>query len=163
MQQLFLVFTTIGSLTTHVRRAHYIAMIWIKASGSHPCLPSLTEFDWTIDATTKRFDPVRCLHPPAPEAMMKLVKCGCKKGCTGNCSCRNNKIPCTESKLQRLGFLPRNSLHLQICVAPLMKFFLHPCSGTSTMYWRNSFLRLKKPHISSVRVLTIDLYLWPIL
>ena len=52
-------------------------MIWIKASESHPCLPSPTEFGWTLDATTKRFDPVRCLQPPAPEAMMKLVKCGC--------------------------------------------------------------------------------------
>ena len=101
--------TTIGSPTTHVRRAHYIVGIWNKASESHPCLPSLTEFDWTLDATTKPFDPVRCFYPPAPEAMMKLVKCGCKIGCTGNCSCQNNKIPCTESKLQRLGFLPRNS------------------------------------------------------
>ena len=88
--------TTIGSLTPHVRRAHYIVVIWIKASESHPCLPYPTEFGWTLDATTKRFDPVRCLHPPASEAMMKLVKCGCKKECTGNCSCRNNKIPCTE-------------------------------------------------------------------
>ena len=86
-----------------------IILLLIKASESPPCLPYLTEFDWTLDATTTRFDPVRCLHPPAPEAIMKLVKCGCKKGCTGNCSCRNNKIPCTESKLQRLGFLPRNS------------------------------------------------------
>ena len=54
-------------------------------------------------------------------------------------------------------------LHLKICVAPLMKSFLHPCSGTSTMYWHNSFLRLKKPHISSVRVLTTDPYLLPII
>ena len=89
---------TIGFSTPHVRRAHYIVGIWNKASESHPCLPSLstTEFSWTLDATTKRFDPVRCLKPPTPESMMKLVKFGCKKGCTGNCSCRNNNIPCTE-------------------------------------------------------------------
>ena len=87
---------TIGCFTPHVRRAQYIAMVWIKASESHPCLPSPTEFCWTLDATTIRFDPVRYLQPPAPDAMMKLVKFGCKKGCTENCSCRNNKIPCTE-------------------------------------------------------------------
>ena len=87
---------TIGSLTPHVRRAHYIVVIWNKASESHPCLPSPTEFGWALDATTKRFDPVRCLKPPTPESMMKLVKFGCKNGCTGNCSCRNNKIPCTK-------------------------------------------------------------------
>ena len=87
---------TIGSLTPHVRRAHYIVVIWLKASESHPCLPSPTEFGWTLDATTKRLDPIRCLKLPTPESMMKLVKFGCKKECTGNCSCRNNKIPCTE-------------------------------------------------------------------
>ena len=56
-------------------------------------------------------------------------------------------------------FCHKIPLHLKICVALLMNSFLHPCSGTSTMYWHNSFLRLKKPHISSVHVLTTDLYL----
>ena len=155
--------TTIGSSTPHVRRAHYIAMIWIEASESHPCLPSLTEFDWTLDATTKRFDPVRCLHPPAPEAMMKLVKFGCKIGSTGNCSCRNNKIPCTESKLQRYGFLPRNSPSFAVMCGTADEILFAPVLRNEYHVWGNSFLRLKKPHISSVRVLTIDLYLWPIL
>ena len=27
---------------------------------------------------------------------MQLVKCGCKKGCSGRCSCFTNNIPCTE-------------------------------------------------------------------
>ena len=87
---------TLGSLTPHILRAHYIAMIWAKAIESHPFLPSPVNFGWNYDATTKTFVPVRCLHTPAPEAILQLVKCSCKKGCKGNCSCRNNRIPCTE-------------------------------------------------------------------
>ena len=30
---------TSGSLDLHIRRAHYISMIWRKASENHPCLP----------------------------------------------------------------------------------------------------------------------------
>ena len=70
---------TIGSSTPQVRRAHYIAMIWIKTSESHPYLPSPTEFGWTLDATTKRCDLFRCLQPPAPEAMTELVSVAAKK------------------------------------------------------------------------------------
>ena len=36
------------------------------------------------------------MNPSAPEALINLVKCGCKKGCFKKCSCRNNNIPCTE-------------------------------------------------------------------
>ena len=46
---------------------------------------------------------------------------------------------------------------------PLMKSFLHPCSVTITMYWHNSFLRLKKPHTISVTPfvsLSLSLSLW---
>ena len=37
---------TSGSLVLHIRRAHYIAMIWKKAYESHPRLPAPTEFSW---------------------------------------------------------------------------------------------------------------------
>ena len=42
--------------------------------------------------TRHPYAPVRCLNPPAPAAVMNLVKCGCKCGCK---SCRNNNLPCT--------------------------------------------------------------------
>src|SRR5271163_337784 len=71
-------------------------MIWKKATDSHQLLPSPSDYGWNFDETTKSFLPVRCLLAPAPTAMLDLVKCGCKIGCKGNCSCRNNTIPCTE-------------------------------------------------------------------
>lgn len=87
---------TSGSLDLHIRRAHYISMIWRKACETHPCLPAPTAFGWTFDAGSSYFSPVRCLNPPAPEAVLHLIKCGCKRGCEGRCSCRKNNIPCTE-------------------------------------------------------------------
>ena len=87
---------TTGSLTLHIRRAYYIAMIWRKAGESHPRLPSPVDCGWEFDTTRHHYAPVRCLNPPAPAAVMNLVKCGCKRGCKRTCSCRKNNLPCTE-------------------------------------------------------------------
>ena len=87
---------TLGSLTQHIQRAHYITMIWKKADESHPNLPSPSDYEWNKDHITNSFVPVRCSQPPAPKAVLELVKCGCKKGCSGNCSCIKSKIQCTE-------------------------------------------------------------------
>ena len=35
---------TSGALDLHIRRAHYISMIWRKASENHPCLPEPATF-----------------------------------------------------------------------------------------------------------------------
>ena len=90
---------TSGSLDLHIRRAHYIAMIWRKADENHPHLPAPVAFGWTFDVGSSHFSPVRCLNPPASEAVLHLIKCGCKSGCEGRCSCRKNRIlfcTCTE-------------------------------------------------------------------
>ncbi|KAK6179127.1 hypothetical protein SNE40_007039 [Patella caerulea] len=41
---------TSASMDLHIRRTHYIAMIWKKADKNHPCLPAPAEFGWTFDA-----------------------------------------------------------------------------------------------------------------
>lgn len=87
---------TTGSLKLHILRAHYIAMVWRRASESHPSLPSPVEYGWQLLSDGNTYVPVRCLNPPAPDALMTLLKCGCKKGCIGRCTCRSNNIPCTE-------------------------------------------------------------------
>lgn len=36
--------------------------------------------------------------PPAPESLLYLIKCGCKKGCASkSCSCKKNFLCCTEA------------------------------------------------------------------
>ena len=90
---------TSGSLDLSIRRAHYIAMIWRKADENHPHLPAPVAFGWTFDAGSSHFSSVRCLNPPAPEAVLHLIKCGCKTGCEGRCSCRKNNIPVSYTHL----------------------------------------------------------------
>ena len=65
---------TSGALNLHIRRAHYITMIWKKAAENHPRLPAPSEFGWTYDASSGLFSPVGCLNPPAPEALLHLIK-----------------------------------------------------------------------------------------
>ena len=36
------------------------------------------------------------LSLPAPAAILDLVKCNCKKGCSNKCSCKKVFLSCTE-------------------------------------------------------------------
>ena len=87
---------TSASLDLNIRRTHYIATICRKADENHPRLPASTAVGGTFDAGSSHFSSVRCLNPPALEAILHMIKCGCKSGCEGRCSCRKNNIPCTE-------------------------------------------------------------------
>ena len=46
---------TTGSLTMHIQRAHYVAMIWRKGGESHPGLPSPVHCDWEFDTTRHHY------------------------------------------------------------------------------------------------------------
>ena len=46
----------------------------------HPSLPNLEGNGWLMKGL-----PIKCLVPPAPRAVVELVKCGCKGECKGNC------------------------------------------------------------------------------
>ena len=88
---------TTGSLKLHIQRAHYVAMIWRKADECHPSLPSSVQYGWQLLSSDGTYIPVLCSNPPTPEAVMHLVTCSCRKGCTGGrCSPYSNNIPCTE-------------------------------------------------------------------
>ena len=58
-------------------------------------LHPIDEFGWNIDESGF-YNPVRCKIPPAPESITNLIKCGCKTGCSKNCSCRKHRIACSE-------------------------------------------------------------------
>ena len=87
---------TFGSLYFHILRANYVALLWKNADVSHPNLPSPTDFGWEVDNASGSFIPKRCLHQPAPESVLKLIRCWCKTGCGKACGCFKNNNPCTE-------------------------------------------------------------------
>ena len=35
--------------------------------------------------------------PPAPDTLLELLVCNCKKGCKGNCKCAREDLACTEA------------------------------------------------------------------
>ena len=83
-----------SALLPHIRRANYITMCDKAFPSIHPALPPIEENGWTLENGV--YVPVRCLRPPAPLAVIELVKYGCKTGCVmAGCSCSKNCLPCT--------------------------------------------------------------------
>ena len=53
-----------------------------------------TEFGWTVDSDGK-FCAVMNTVPVAPDELLKLTACNCKKDCsTMRCSCKNLGVKC---------------------------------------------------------------------
>ena len=85
---------TKATLFQHIKRANFVAMRDKSYSVSKPHLPSMERNGWQLKAGGG-IEPVRCMVPPAPSAVLELIKCGCKKTCSGNCKCAKNNLPCT--------------------------------------------------------------------
>ena len=86
---------TVATLFPHIKRANYISTRDKSYISAIPNLPKLEDNGWKAKEDGTSYEPVHCLLPPAPTAVVELVKCGCKKTCTGNCSCSRNNLLCT--------------------------------------------------------------------
>ena len=87
----------LSSFLPHLWRANYIAMVW-KSSRHHVSeLPSPLLHGWEI--VDDKNVSIKCLKPATPEAMLALVKCGCKRGCSEerHCVCLRNRLACTNA------------------------------------------------------------------
>ncbi|CAH0390896.1 unnamed protein product [Bemisia tabaci] len=51
--------------------------------------------NWDWKATKNGLTPITTLDSPAPENILKLIACKCKKGCRKTCGCRKNGLRCT--------------------------------------------------------------------
>ena len=87
-----------ATLVPHIQRTNYLSQIHKSYHQTHPELPSLTESGWTKEKYGNVLCPVHCLVPPAPRAILELIKCGCKAGdcSTNQCLCYKNRLPCTS-------------------------------------------------------------------
>ena len=84
---------TRAALLPHIMRANYITMRDKSYHTNCPELPAIEENGWRLE--NGRYVPVWCLILPAPQAVLELIKCGCRAGCKNRCSCSNNQLPCT--------------------------------------------------------------------
>lgn len=85
---------TRAALLPHIMRANYMTMRDKSYPENCPALPAIEENGWILEKGV--YVPLTCLALPAPQAVVELVKCGCKVGCKGNrCRCLKNGLPCT--------------------------------------------------------------------
>ena len=86
---------TYAALKEHILRAHYQAMVWWKADTVEQNLPSPLDYGWKEE--NDAYVPVIMDKPPAPKAVVELVKCGCAttRCATLACSCRKQGLNCT--------------------------------------------------------------------
>ena len=86
------------ALEQHVHRAHFQAAIWRAALYRSP--PQLNPLDHGWIKGREGLRPI-CTPkhvPPAPEQVLKLIKCGCSSSnpcSTSCCSCSSAKISCS--------------------------------------------------------------------
>ena len=85
-----------AALCQHINRAAYQAgHIWGQALKSNPSLPSPSEWGWKLDNQGK-WVPLWSSLPEASQECGELIKCACKKRCTGRCYCSKVNLPCTQ-------------------------------------------------------------------
>ena len=86
---------TLDAFTPHLQRSHLgYAQIAKGYTSSHPSIPPLVESGWE-ETTTGTISATTCLSDPAPQEVLALTKCACKKECSTRCSCIKNGLQCT--------------------------------------------------------------------
>ena len=87
---------TKDSLTQHLLRVGYEAgHVWGQALIKAPVLPSPADFGWVWEASSGQWIIKWMTLPPAGQACRAVIKCGCTKGCKGQCKCHKSDLPCT--------------------------------------------------------------------
>ena len=84
-----------SSLRLHVKRSNYQAAIWKRALSPCPDIPSPQEHGWNIDNDVINF--VWLDSKPAPEEVLELLSCSCKRVCSlQSCCCLKSGLKCTD-------------------------------------------------------------------
>ena len=82
----------------HCKRANYQTAVWKNALTSNQA-PGLAGYEWALerDESGQRLDIVWMSGSPAPEAVIELLACTCKRICKSNtCKCVLNALECSD-------------------------------------------------------------------
>jgi hypothetical protein len=83
---------TENAFMEHLKRSALATAIDKSAHIARPEIPALDDYGWTLAAG--RLIPVPVTASLWPDDMAKSVSCGCKTGCSKNCSCAKRQVPC---------------------------------------------------------------------
>ena len=74
----------------HSYRVYYQVQVWLGNE-------TIQATDWGWELINGNLYPKKMDTPPAPEALMKIIKCGCTLNCdTNRCTCKKNGLFCTD-------------------------------------------------------------------
>ncbi|XP_069112197.1 uncharacterized protein [Argopecten irradians] len=91
----------------HTKRVYLQVQEWIRKQ----C--SLNPEEWGWQMKDDRLTPIRSSLPPAPQYLLKVIRCNCKQGCeTRRCSCRKHGLDCSASCSECRGVSCSNSVSL---------------------------------------------------
>ena len=87
---------TRDALLCHCKRVAYVTSVIKRSLENNPTIPSPDGYGWHLEEG--RLEIQWMLLPPAPEQVLQLISCGCKKsGCkTRACVCKSHGLPCTD-------------------------------------------------------------------
>ena len=87
---------TSAALKYHIQRAVFQAsVVWGQSLVSTPKLHSPEQWGWK-KSSEDGYEIVCTDLSAITESCAELCKCGCKKPCSGRCSCKQSNLPCTS-------------------------------------------------------------------
>ena len=88
--------STFSALKHMIHRSHYMTYIWKSAISTNPILPDPENFGWKkID---DEYEPFMTDKLPAPQSVIELSMCSCKKtkGDSLRCNCKKKGLVCSD-------------------------------------------------------------------
>lgn len=102
---------TADALEQHLKRVYFQIRDWLRVDER---LPKLNPENWRWKKIGNLYVPVRMTKPFAPDEVLKVIFCACKKGCQLNCSCRKSGLQCTSACINCYGIRCTNILQEEI-------------------------------------------------
>lgn len=81
---------TVSALDEHIKRVYLQTQIWL---GNKEI--DITEWGWF--KSDDILQPIKMKSSPAPEELLKMIFCNCKKGCGSACGCRRLGLFCNAT------------------------------------------------------------------
>ena len=79
---------TASSTKFHCLRTYYQIMVWMEKEGG------IDVINWGWKLEDNKLVPIMTEMKAAPDNLLKMIHCNCKKGCQPRCSCRKYGLPC---------------------------------------------------------------------
>ncbi len=84
---------TKAALAQHILRAQIQTITWKNSCMKSPPAQDPAEFSWSRE--NGKWSPCWTKLPQAAKSCYELIKCGCTRGCRGNCKCSKAHLKCT--------------------------------------------------------------------